>query len=428
MWADEQGLTNGADEQGLTHALPKGVPMRAAVQEEGGRAVIYRGDARRMSEIADACARLVVTSPPYWQIKDYGVSGQIGSGESLHQYLLSLASVWAECLRALGPGGRMCVNIGDQFARASLYGRYRVVPLHAEVICQSCAIGFDYLGSIIWQKKTTMNPSGGAVVMGSFPYPPNGIVELDCEYIHVFRVPGAGPKPSAEAKRASALTTAEWKEYFAGHWRVAGARKRGHEAPFPEEIPRRLIRMFSLVGDTVLDPFMGSGTTARAAVALGRSAVGYEIDARCVREAVRSLGPGGAEARTARRLPPAPVPERARPRIPEMQAAAPGRGRDARGPQVHKVTGVRPDCSLELEGGTRVRLAGIRITDTRGALEYLERRILRRQVILRDPARQGARLLEARVSLKNRISVDGSLVKAGFAEPAEGKDQPGAKS
>jgi DNA modification methylase len=137
------------------------------------------------------------------------------------------------------------------------------------VVCQACAIGFDFMGSIIWQKKTTMNTSGGAVVMGSFPYPPNGIVELDYEHIHIFKKPGPPKKVARAVRDASAMTKEEWKSFFSGHWSIGGARRRGHVAPFPVEIPRRLIRMFSFVGDTVLDPFIGTGTTARPSNAHG---------------------------------------------------------------------------------------------------------------------------------------------------------------
>jgi len=136
-----------------------------------------------MAETPSESIALVVTSPPYWHIKDYGVPNQIGYGQSLHKYLYDLSRVWHECWRVLKPGRRLCINVGDQFARATVYGQYKVIPLHAEIIAQCETIGFDYLGAIIWQKKTTMRPSGDAVVMGSFLYPPNGIVELDYEYI-----------------------------------------------------------------------------------------------------------------------------------------------------------------------------------------------------------------------------------------------------
>jgi len=113
--------------------------------------------------------------------KDYGIPGQIGYGQTLAEYFCDLAKVWQECWRVLQPGRRLCINVGDQFARAKTFGRYKVIPIHAHIILQCEAIGFDYMGAIIWQKKTTMRPSGGAKVMGSFPYPPNGIVELDYE-------------------------------------------------------------------------------------------------------------------------------------------------------------------------------------------------------------------------------------------------------
>ena len=142
------------------------------------RAEVIRGDARCMNELGDERVDLALTSPPYWHIKDYRSPGQVGYGQSLHEYLLDLSRVWSECYRVLKPGRRLCINIGDQFARASIYGRYKVIPLHAEVIAQCETIGFDYMGAIVWQKKTTMNTSGGAVVMGSFPYPPTRILLL----------------------------------------------------------------------------------------------------------------------------------------------------------------------------------------------------------------------------------------------------------
>jgi DNA modification methylase len=225
------------------------------------QALIIFSDSRSMQEIKSEFIDLIVTSPPYWHLKDYGRPGQIGYGQSLHDYLKSLYLVWRESFRVLRPGSRLCINVGDQFARAIIYGRYKVIPIHAEIISQAEKIGFDFMGSIIWQKKTTMNTTGGANVMGSFPYPPNGLVELDYEYIHIFKKPGKIKQVSREIKEASKLTKEEWKEYFAGHWAFKGAKQINHEAMFPDELPRRLIRMFSFVGDNILDPFLGSGTT-----------------------------------------------------------------------------------------------------------------------------------------------------------------------
>jgi DNA modification methylase len=156
------------------------------------QAKIIIGDSRDMGEVADASIDLVVTSPPYWQIKDYGAPGQIGHGQSLPEYLQDLYRVWRECFRALREGGRLCINIGDQFARAAIYGRYKVIPLHAEFIHQCEHLGFDFLGAIIWQKKTTMNPSGGATVMGSYPQADQGGVEGVFRGALVFRRGPAG--------------------------------------------------------------------------------------------------------------------------------------------------------------------------------------------------------------------------------------------
>lgn len=139
-------------------------------------------------------------------------------------------------------------------------------------------IGFDFMGQIIWQKTTTMNTSGGASIMGSFPHPRNGIVKLDFEYILLFKKQGNAPKPTKEQKENSAMTTEEWNTYFNGHWYFTGARQDKHLAMFPEELPHRLIKMFSFPGETVLDPFMGSGTTALAARNLNRNSAGYEIN------------------------------------------------------------------------------------------------------------------------------------------------------
>ncbi len=185
-------------------------------------AKIIIGDSRKMIEINDETIDLIITSPPYWHIKDYGKIGQIGYGQTLHEYLKDLYMVWKECFRVLKPGRRLCVNIGDQFARSVIYGRYKIIPLHAEVISQCEKIGFDYMGAIIWQKKTTMNTTGGAIVMGSYPYPPNGMIEIDYEFILIFKKPGTIEKVPKEIREISKLTKQEWKEYFAGHWRFGG--------------------------------------------------------------------------------------------------------------------------------------------------------------------------------------------------------------
>ena len=240
--------------------------------------IIVNGDSRKMSELQDKSVHLIITSPPYWQLKDYGSDNQIGFNDSYEQYINNLNLVWKECFRVLHDGCRLCINIGDQFARSVYYGRYKVIPIHSEIIRFCETIGFDFMGQIIWQKATTMNTTGGGAVMGSFPHPRNGIVKLDFEYILLFKKQGNAPKPTAEQKAQSAMTNEEWNTYFNGHWYFNGAKQDKHLAMFPEELPKRLIKMFSFPQETVLDPFLGSGTTSAVARTLNRNSVGYEIN------------------------------------------------------------------------------------------------------------------------------------------------------
>ncbi len=243
---------------------------------------IIRGDSRQMKELPDNSVNLAITSPPYWQLKDYGTDDQIGYNDSYEKYINNLNLVWIECYRILQNGCRLCVNIGDQFARSVYYGRYKIIPIRTEIIKFCETIGFDYMGAIIWQKSTTMNTSGGATIMGSFPYPRNGIIKLDYEFILLFKKNGIPEKADKNLKELSKMTKEEWNTYFQGHWNFNGVRQDGHIAMFPEELPKRLIKMFSFVGDTVLDPFVGSGTTSLAAKNLGRNSVGYEINPKFI--------------------------------------------------------------------------------------------------------------------------------------------------
>jgi modification methylase len=239
---------------------------------------IIHGDSRQMNLLADKSVHLVITSPPYWQLKDYGTEKQIGFHDSYESYINNLNLVWKECHRVLHPGCRLCINIGDQFARSVYYGRYKVIPIRTEIIRFCETIEFDYMGAVIWQKVTTCNTTGGATIMGSFPYPRNGILKLDYEFILLFKKQGIPPTPSKEQKELSIITKDDWNTYFSGHWYFAGAKQDGHIAMFPEELPARLIKMFSFSGETVLDPFLGSGTTLLAARNSSRSSVGYEIN------------------------------------------------------------------------------------------------------------------------------------------------------
>ena len=239
---------------------------------------IIIGDSRWMKEVEEESVHLIITSPPYWQLKDYGNGKQIGFNDTYEEYINNLNLVWDECHRVLNQGCRLCVNIGDQFARSVYYGRYKVIPIRTEIIkfCESA--GFDYMGAIIWQKVTTCHTTGGATVMGSFPYPRSGIIKLDYEFILILKKYGIPPKVNKKIKEQSKLTNEQWSQYFTGHWNFTGEKQDKHLAMFPEELPRRLIKMFSFVGDTVLDPFLGSGTTSLAAQNLDRNSVGYEIN------------------------------------------------------------------------------------------------------------------------------------------------------
>jgi site-specific DNA-methyltransferase (adenine-specific) len=239
---------------------------------------IINGDNRQMNELKDNSVHLIITSPPYWQLKDYGTENQIGFNDDYETYINHLNLTWKECYRVLHDGCRLCINIGDQFARSVYYGRYKIIPIHTEIIKFCEILGLDFMGSIIWQKTTTMNTSGGASIMGSFPHPRNGIVKLDFEYILLFKKQGNAPKPTIEQKNNAVMTNEEWNTYFNGHWYFTGARQDKHLAMFPEELPHRLIKMFSFPNETVLDPFLGSGTTSLAAKNLGRNSVGYEIN------------------------------------------------------------------------------------------------------------------------------------------------------
>ncbi len=386
-------------------------------------AKIITGDSRKMVEIEDNSVQLVVTSPPYWSIKNYGAPGQIGYGQSLHEYLKDLYRVWKESYRVLEPGRRLVINIGDQFARSIIYGRYKIIPLHSEIIAQCEDIGFDYMGSIIWQKKTTMNTTGGANVMGSYPYPPNGMVEIDYEHILIFKKPGKSRKIPKDIKEKSKLTKEEWKEYFYGHWYFGGARQIEHEAMFPEELPRRIIKMFTFVGETVLDPFLGSGTTVKVALDLNRNAIGYEINENFLdiikkKIGINSLINFNMKIEIVKRKNSIDVEEiEYVPRIKDAKPIIDPGKLNFKNDRLYKVVKILDDGSLRLDTGLVVKFRGVAIKDLDRTKNYLKEYVLKKKVYLKFDKNYVANrdFVEAYVYLKNRIFINAFLIKSGFA-------------
>ncbi len=238
---------------------------------------IIFADSREMPEVQSESVHLVVTSPPYWCIKDYSHPGQVGYNQSYEEYLGDLRKVLSECHRVLHQGCRAAINIGDQYLRANEHGRYRVQPIPADIIRMARELGFDFMGNIIWEKISTTKTTGGGQWMGSIYYPRDGHITYEHEYIILFRKKGNWPKPSRQQRDKSKLTPQQRSEWFRGVWKIAPERQEKHAAMFPVEVPRRLIKMYSFCGETVLDPFLGSGTSALAAELEGRNSIGYEI-------------------------------------------------------------------------------------------------------------------------------------------------------
>ena len=249
---------------------------------------LQKGDARDLSHVEDESVHLVVTSPPYWNLKEYPAApGQLGIVADYETFLDELDKAWQECVRVLAPGGRLCCVVGDVCVPRRRLGRHLVMPLHADIQVRARRLGLDVLTPIIWHKianGVTEAKGNGAGFYGK-PYQPGAIVKNDIEYILFLRKGGQYRKVTALQKALSMLTSEELKELWRSIWTdVPGtSTRRGHPAPFPSKLAERLIRMFSFAGDTVLDPFAGTGSTAIAAIAAGRNSVSVEIDPGYVR-------------------------------------------------------------------------------------------------------------------------------------------------
>lgn len=244
---------------------------------------LHQGDARNLSFIPDQSVHLIVTSPPYWTLKQYrDGDGQMGHIDDYGQFIQELNRVWSHCLRVLVPGGRLICVVGDVcLSRRRNDGEHTVVPLHASIQVECRQIGFSNLAPIIWYKIANARfeaEGNGGGFLGK-PYEPNSVIKNDIEFILMERKPGGYRSPSLETRVLSVISAEDHKAWFQQIWSgITGASTRNHPAPYPVELAERLVRMFSFVGDTVLDPFMGTGTTSLAAAMTGRNSIGVEID------------------------------------------------------------------------------------------------------------------------------------------------------
>lgn len=253
---------------------------------------LVRGDARHLGFLPDASVHLVVTSPPYWNLKRYhDTPGQLGHIGDYEAFRAELNKVWAEVFRVLVPGGRLVCVVGDVCRSRRQFGRHVVYPLHAD-ICVACRkLGFDNLNPILWHKIANAAyevENGRGSFLGK-PYEPNAIIKNDVEFILMQRKPGGYRQPTEQQRARSRLSRQEYHEWFQQIWTLTGASTRDHPASFPYELAYRLVRMFSFAGDTVLDPFCGTGTTLLAAANTGRNGIGVELDLAYVQLAARRL-------------------------------------------------------------------------------------------------------------------------------------------
>ncbi len=252
---------------------------------------LINGDARDLTFLENESIHLVVTSPPYWNLKRYNENpDQLGHIDNYESFLGELEKVWKEIFRVLVPGGRLVCVVGDVCVSRKKFGRHLVFPLHSDISVLCRKIGFDNLNPIIWHKiaNASFEVENGSKFLGK-PYEPNAIIKNDIEFILMQRKPGGYRKPTEEQRNLSKIDKKDFDKWFQQIWNITGASTQKHPAPFPLELASRLIRMFSFQGDTVLDPFCGSGTTMIAALKYGRNSIGIDIDTEYCRFAARLL-------------------------------------------------------------------------------------------------------------------------------------------
>jgi len=248
---------------------------------------LCQGDSRDLSWVPTESVHLVLTSPPYWTLKEYpSNTNQLGAVQEYEDFLNELDKVWTHCFRVLVPGGRLVCVVGDVCLSRRQHGRHLVMPLHADIVVRARKMGFDNLSPIFWYKISNANyeVENGSSFLGK-PYEPNAIIKNDVEFILMLRKPGGYRKPTEEQRQSSKITKDEHQDWFRQIWNLPGESTRNHPAPFPTELAYRLVRMFSFWGDTVLDPFMGTGTTLLAAARCGRNAIGVEIEPLYIQKA-----------------------------------------------------------------------------------------------------------------------------------------------
>lgn len=242
---------------------------------------LYRGDARKLSMIADNSVHLVLTSPPYFNLKNYQCGkNQLGMINDYQRFVDELEKVWKECFRILVPGGRIVSVVGDVCLSRKKYGRHVVMPLHSDIAVTCRKVGFDNLNPILWHKisNAKFEANTKSSILGK-PYEPNAIIKNDMEYILMERKPGGYRKPTTQQREESKIGKEDFQNWFSQIWEMPGASTRnGHPAPFPLELATRLVKMFSFVGDIVVDPFCGSGTSMVAAMQNNRNSIGIETE------------------------------------------------------------------------------------------------------------------------------------------------------
>ncbi len=298
------GSGDGADTDVLSAIVPRSASER--LSQEGQRAIpsiakdaslvaeieraihklptihtLFLGDARGPLPLPDESVHLAVTSPPYWTLKKYEPHDrQLGEVEDYEDFLDQLDAVWSEVYRVLAPGGRLVVVVGDVCLSRRQFGRHVVFPLHASIQERCRRLGFDNLAPIIWHKisnAATEAAGNGSSFLGK-PYEPNAIIKHDIEYVLFQRKPGGYRSPTPAMRALSVIPADKHREWFQQIWTLGGASTQHHPAPYPLALAERLVRMFSFVGDTVLDPFLGTGTTSLAAGRWGRNSIGVEVE------------------------------------------------------------------------------------------------------------------------------------------------------